>query len=91
MKKDKGFTPTPKIFGVSSQGERGFIGLLILLIVALALLKYFLDWSIFDAVESERGQATINYLREVLDVSWSYMRTPVMFVWDRIVELVKSR
>jgi len=93
----RGFTPTPKIlktseiFGVSSQGERGFISWLILLIVALAFLKYFFDWSIFDAVESEKGRATIAYIREVLDVSWAYIKIPILFVWHKILEFIPSR
>ena len=71
--------------------ERGFISLLILLIIALALLKYFLNWSIFDAMESERGRETVSYIRDVLNIAWSYVRTPVMFVWQKALELLRSR
>ena len=71
--------------------EMGFISWLILLVIALALLKYFLNWSIFDAIESERGRETVSYIREVLDVVWSYARTPVLFVWQKILELLQSR
>ena len=71
--------------------NRGFISWLILLVIALALLKYFLNWSIFDAIESERGRETVSYIREVLDVVWSYARTPVLFVWQKILELLQSR
>ena len=71
--------------------DRGFISWLILLVIALALLKYFLNWSIFDAIESERGRETVSYIREVLDVVWSYARTPVLFVWQKILELLQSR
>ena len=71
--------------------DKGFISWLILLVIALALLKYFLNWSIFDAIESERGRETVSYIREVLDVVWSYARTPVLFVWQKILELLQSR
>ncbi|KKT14274.1 MAG: hypothetical protein UV94_C0020G0005 [Parcubacteria group bacterium GW2011_GWC1_43_30] len=71
--------------------ERGFISWLILLIIALALLKYFLNWSIFDAMESERGRETVSYIRDVLNIAWSYVRTPVMFVWQKALELLRSR
>jgi len=46
--------------------NRGFIGLLILIIIALAALKYFLDWSIFDAADSEQGRNTIEYIKNIL-------------------------
>ena len=71
--------------------DKGFISWLILLIIALALLKYFLNWSIFDAIESERGRETVSYIREVLDVVWSYVRTPVLFIWQKALELLRSR
>ena len=67
---------------MSSQGERGFISWLILIIIALALLYYFFDWSIFDAIESEKGRATINYIREVLSTSWSYLKTLAVRLYE---------
>lgn len=73
------------------KGNRGFIGILILLIISLALLKYFFDWSIFDALSSERGKATVEYIRNVLDIVWSYIRTPLLWIWDRVVELLPTR
>ena len=46
--------------------DRGFIGTLLLIIAGLAALKYFFDWSIFDALESEKGRATVGYIKDVL-------------------------
>ena len=71
--------------------DKGFISWLILIIIALALLKYFFDWSIFDAAASEKGRETINYIREVLNTVWSYIRVPVLFVWQKVLELLQSR
>ncbi|MEK9172005.1 MAG: hypothetical protein AAB782_02110 [Patescibacteria group bacterium] len=71
--------------------DKGFISWLILIIIALALLKYFFDWSIFDAAASEKGRETINYIREVLNTVWSYIRVPVLFVWQKVLELLRSR
>ena len=70
--------------------QEGFIGLLILIIIALALLKYFLNWSIFDAMESERGRETVMYMRNVLDLSWTYIKIPVIFVWQLILQLFQK-
>ena len=67
--------------------NRGFVGNLILLVIALALAYYFFDWSIFDAAESEKGRDTIDYIRNVLTALYSYIKTPVLFVWNKIIEL----
>ncbi len=71
--------------------DKGFIGWLILIIIALALLKYFLNWSIFDAAASEQGRNTINYIKDVLNFVWSYARIPVLFIWQKVLELWQSR
>ena len=71
--------------------NRGFIGWLILIIVALALLKYFYNWSIFDAAATEDGKETIAYIKNIIDTVWSYLEKPVMWLWDRVVELFTER
>ncbi|MEX2014265.1 MAG: hypothetical protein WD896_02835 [Parcubacteria group bacterium] len=71
--------------------DKGFVGWLILIVVALAFLKYFLDWDIFAAASSEKGRATIDYTLEVLSVVWSYLRIPILFVWERVLELLPSK
>jgi len=71
--------------------DRGFISWLILIIVALALLKYFFNWSIFDAAATEQGRGTISYIRDILNLAWSYLETPVMWIWQRVLELIPSR
>ncbi|OHA89841.1 MAG: hypothetical protein A2832_00945 [Candidatus Zambryskibacteria bacterium RIFCSPHIGHO2_01_FULL_44_22b] len=51
--------------------NRGFIGKLILIIIGLALLKYFFDWSIFDAIESERGKEVVAYIKNIITYIWN--------------------
>lgn len=65
--------------------DSGFISLLLLLIISLALLKYFFNWSIFDAAASEQGRATIAYIRDLLNLTWSYIGAPFTFVWNEIL------
>lgn len=55
--------------------NKGFIGILVLIIIALALAKYFFDWSIFDALSSEKGKDTVLYVKNILNVVWSYLKT----------------
>ena len=66
--------------------RKGFISILLLIIVALALLKYFFNWSVFDAAASEQGQGTISYIRDVLNTVWSYIEVPVRYAWDEVVK-----
>jgi hypothetical protein len=65
--------------------DGGFISWLILLIIALALLKYFFNWSIFDAAASEQGRNTIRYMRDVFNLVWTYLAVPFTFIWNEVV------
>lgn len=66
--------------------EGGFITTILIIIVALAALKYFLNWDIFDAAASEEGQTTISYVKDVINTVWSYIEAPVKFAWDEVVK-----
>lgn len=70
--------------------DNGFIGILLLIIVGLTLAKYFFNWSIFDAAASEQGRGTIIYIRDVLNTAWSYIRDPIVLVWEKILEIILS-
>ena len=71
--------------------QRGFIGILVLIIIALALLNYFFDWSIFDAAASEKGRGTIDYIVDVVSTSWYFVRDHAVFVWDKLLKLLTIR
>ncbi|MES2214379.1 MAG: hypothetical protein V4465_03280 [Patescibacteria group bacterium] len=67
------------------RNERGFIGTIILVIIALALLKYFLNWSVFDAAASPQGKETVSYTHQVISTVWHYISAPVTFVWYKVL------
>ncbi len=67
------------------KGDKGFIGLIVLIILALAALKYFLNWDIFDAASSDQGQSTIGYIRNIINTIWYYIGAPVIWIWREIV------
>ena len=50
--------------------NKGFINLIIIIIIGLALLKFFFDFSIFDILEMDRGRATLEYVKELLKGLW---------------------
>jgi hypothetical protein len=66
------------------QKEGGLIGMLVLIIIALALLKYFLDWSVFEAAGTPQGHETLSYTKEIIQTVWSYLSVPFHFIWDKI-------
>ena len=70
---------------MKAQGDKGFIGTIILVIIGLAALKYFFDWDVFDAANTEEGQGTIAYIRNIFDFIWNIIGTPVEFIWNNII------
>lgn len=65
--------------------ERGFISLIVVIILALAALKYFFNWSIIDALSSEEGEGTVSYIGDVLNTVWKYIGPPLMWIWHEVV------
>jgi hypothetical protein len=65
--------------------ERGFIGLLIVLIVGLIFAKYLFNWSIFSAAASPQGQETVSYTHQIFSTVWGYISAPIIFVWSEII------
>ncbi len=74
-----------KKFNKLNKEEGGFIGLIVLIILGLAALKYFFNWDIFDAASTSQGQNTIGYIRKVINFVWSYIGAPLNWIWDQIV------
>jgi hypothetical protein len=70
--------------------RKGFISTIVVIVIALALLYYFFDWSIFEFASSERGQKTIEYTKDVLVLTWSYLKVPISFLWDKLIELIQA-
>src|SRR4051812_7548774 len=65
--------------------ERGFVGIILLVIIGLILLKFYANFDVFSAADSGRGQETIGYTAQLLKTIWSYISTPVTFIWSQIV------
>lgn len=78
------------MFGMKGR-QGGFIGWLILIVIALALLNYFFDINIFDLASSEKGRATIDYIKNIFSVIWSWIKVPVLFLWDAVLDLIRTR
>ena len=70
----------------NKEQERGFVGMLVMILIGLLALKYFLNWDIFDAAATKEGQGTIAYLRQIVNTVWSYIGFPVTFAWNTVVK-----
>ncbi len=70
------------------ESDEGFITLIIFFIIALALIKYFFDWSIFEASSTPQGQETVGYTKNLVETVWFYLKTPFMWLWGNILSPV---
>ncbi len=64
----------------TQEGNRGFVGLILLILIALVALKYFLDWSVFEAAETEEGKSAISYLVDLLN----WFKGLIVSAWNYI-------
>jgi hypothetical protein len=71
--------------GEADGNQDGFIALIVFFIIALALLKYFFDWSVFEASSTPQGQETVSYTKRVLDTIWYYLQAPIAWIWSQII------
>jgi hypothetical protein len=71
--------------------QKGFIGLLLVIIGALALANYYFDWSVFEFAKTEKGKEVVDYTRDLVALAWSYLSVPVNFILTKVMELIVSR
>lgn len=69
---------------MKKEGEKGFVMLIIMIILGLAALKYFLNWDIFDAAASDQGKTTMTYVRDIVNGIWAYIGYPLTYAWDNV-------
>jgi hypothetical protein len=63
--------------------KRGFIGLIITLVVALALAKFYFDWNFIDFFNSIKTSEVFIYLKKFALLVWGkFLVGPVVFIWN---------
>jgi hypothetical protein len=66
--------------------QKGFIGLIIVLIFALSLAKYFFDWSAVDFLKSPKLLEVLIYIKKFVLIVWkTILVTPATFIWNEVV------
>jgi hypothetical protein len=70
---------------MSTQKNKGFLGLLILLGIALLLLAYF-SVDLRGLVESETFKNNAQFVKEISVGVWeSFLKGPSLFIWSKIL------
>lgn len=60
--------------------NKGFVGYIVIIIIALVALKYFFNWSIFEAAGTEEGKSALSYLKDLL----IWVKNLFVAVWNYI-------
>ncbi len=64
----------------NKEKEKGFIGIIVIVILALAALKYFFDWSIFEFLGSPEGKSVLDYVKQIL----FWLKDAALALWSYI-------
>ena len=60
--------------------NKGFIQLIILIVIALVAAKYFFNWSIFEAAGTPEGKGTLAYLSDL----FVWIKGAILALWSYI-------
>jgi hypothetical protein len=71
---------------MKSNNQKGFIGIILVLIFALALAKYFFNWNIIDFLNSPEVIAVFSYIKKFIILVWEkFLAGPVLYVWNTVI------
>ena len=64
----------------------GFISIIISLVIALALLKYFFDWNVLDFIKSPDVTEVWDYIKRFVLLIWTnIIKEPFLYIWNEII------
>lgn len=76
---------------MKNKQEGGFLTIIVLIIIALALLKFVFDFDIIDFFKNPKVAETVSYIwNDVILFLWNnYISAPFWWVWEHVKVLVK--
>ena len=76
---------------MKNSNQKGFLQIIIVIIIALALLKYLFHFSIIDFVKKPDVADTIKYIwNDIILFLWNnYIKDPFFWAWDNFKLLSK--
>ncbi len=70
----------------TSKGSQGFIGTIVLIVLALAGLKFFFNFNVLDFFRSPGFVSVISYIKEFFEIIWfKYIGGAFWYIWNNIV------
>jgi hypothetical protein len=67
-------------------GKRGFIGAIVLIVLALAALKFFFHFNIVDFLKSPDVVSFFSYIKKFFHIIWfKYIGGVFWYIWNDIV------
>jgi sensor histidine kinase YesM len=71
---------------MEKEGQKGFIGLLIVLIVSIVFLKYVFDFNLVEFLKSPKVLEVLSYIKRFFVLIWDkFLVGPAIWIWDNIV------
>lgn len=65
---------------------KGFISLIITIVIALALAKYYFDFNIIDFLNSPKVVEVWTYIKKFFEIIWgNFIAEPFFYVWNEII------
>jgi len=65
--------------------NKGFIKMIIVIIIALIILGYFFNIRITDILNSANVQSNLSWFWGLIVKIWNFISYPFMFIWNRYV------
>ena len=65
--------------------NKGFIKMIIVIVIALIILGYFFDIRITDVISSPNVQANLTWFWDIVVRVWNFITYPIVFIWNRYV------
>jgi hypothetical protein len=66
--------------------NKGFIGTIIIVVIALAVSKYFFNFNVIEFFTSPKVTEVFNYIRKFLEIVWTkYIGGSFWYIWNNIV------
>lgn len=70
------------------EDNKGFIKLIILVIIGLVVLKFFFSFDVIDYLKTPEVQSFFSKVKEVIIVVWNFIYKIVSFAWESGKKLV---
>ena len=65
--------------------NKGFIKMIIVIVIALIIIGYFFDIRITDVISSPNVQANLTWFWDIVVRVWNFITYPIVFIWNRYV------